>query len=83
MADRVAEIVGDYRAFAARRRDRLAVRGIDITPYRLGHLGGAFDGFRHVEEWVPQRIVTATGPNPVPRRPTRYVRPGGVSRAVA
>ena len=29
--------------------------------------GGTFDGFRHVEDWVPQRLVTATGPNPLPR----------------
>ena len=25
------------------------------------------DGFHHVEGWVPQRLVTATGPNPLPR----------------
>ena len=24
-------------------------------------------GFRHVEGWVPQKLVTATGPNPLPR----------------
>jgi predicted metalloenzyme YecM len=24
-------------------------------------------GFRHVDGWVPQRLVTATGPNPLPR----------------
>jgi predicted metalloenzyme YecM len=29
--------------------------------------GIPFDGFRHVEGWVPQRLVTATGPNPLPR----------------
>ena len=29
--------------------------------------GARFDGFRHVDEWVPQRLVTATGPNPLPR----------------
>jgi predicted metalloenzyme YecM len=29
--------------------------------------GGTFDGFVHVDDWVPQRVVTATGPNPVPR----------------
>jgi hypothetical protein len=30
--------------------------------------GGAFKpGFHHVEGWVPQRLVTATGPNPLPR----------------
>ena len=29
--------------------------------------GGRFEGFRHVEGWVPQKLVTATGPNPLPR----------------
>ncbi len=29
--------------------------------------GARFDGFTHVEDWVPQRLVTATGPNPLPR----------------
>jgi predicted metalloenzyme YecM len=30
--------------------------------------GGTFDdGFHHVDDWVPQRLVTATGPNPLPR----------------
>jgi predicted metalloenzyme YecM len=30
--------------------------------------GGRFDeGFPHVDDWVPQRLVTATGPNPLPR----------------
>jgi hypothetical protein len=29
--------------------------------------GGRFEGFQHVEDWVPQRLVTATGPNPLPR----------------
>lgn len=24
-------------------------------------------GFEHVEDWVPQSLVTATGPNPLPR----------------
>jgi predicted metalloenzyme YecM len=28
---------------------------------------GRFDGIQHVEDWVPQRLVTATGPNPLPR----------------
>jgi hypothetical protein len=29
---------------------------------------GPFDeGFHHVDDWVPQRLVTATGPNPLPR----------------
>ncbi len=29
--------------------------------------GDRFDGFQHVDDWVPQRLVTATGPNPLPR----------------
>lgn len=29
--------------------------------------GATFDGFTHVDDWVPQRFVTATGPNPLPR----------------
>ena len=29
--------------------------------------GSRIEGFRHVEDWVPQRLVTATGPNPLPR----------------
>ncbi len=37
-SDPVAEIIGDYRAFAAMQRDRLVDRGIDIAPYPLSHL---------------------------------------------
>ena len=29
--------------------------------------GARFDGFVHVDGWVPQRLVTATGPNALPR----------------
>jgi predicted metalloenzyme YecM len=29
--------------------------------------GTVFDGIQHVDDWVPQRLVTATGPNPLPR----------------
>jgi predicted metalloenzyme YecM len=29
--------------------------------------GGWVDGIKHVDDWVPQRLVTATGPNPLPR----------------
>ena len=36
--DPIAEIIGDYRAFAAMQRDRLVDRGIDIAPYPLSHL---------------------------------------------
>ena len=33
--------------------------------------GARFDGFSHVDDWVPQRLVTATGPNPLPKESTR------------
>lgn len=29
--------------------------------------GATFEGFHHVDGWVPQRLITATGPNPLPR----------------
>jgi len=29
--------------------------------------GARFDGFQHVDDWVPPLLVTATGPNPLPR----------------
>jgi hypothetical protein len=32
-----------------------------------GTTWATFDGFVHVDDWVPQRLVTATGPNPLPR----------------
>jgi predicted metalloenzyme YecM len=38
MPDPIADIIGDYRAFAAMQSDRLSARGIDITPYALSHL---------------------------------------------
>ena len=44
-SDPIAELIGDYRAFAAMQRDRLLARGIDIAPYGLSHLA-----FR-VPEW--------------------------------
>jgi hypothetical protein len=33
----------------------------------IEHQGGRFDGFQHVDGWQPQRLVTATGPNPLPQ----------------
>jgi predicted metalloenzyme YecM len=38
MSDPISDIIGDYQAFASMQRDRLASRGIDITPYPLSHL---------------------------------------------
>jgi predicted metalloenzyme YecM len=37
-SDPIAEIIGDYRAFAAEQRDRLLARGIDIAGYPLSHI---------------------------------------------
>ena len=45
MTDPIADLIGDYRAFTALQRDRLAARGIDIAPCELSHLA-----FR-VPEW--------------------------------
>ena len=45
MTDPIGDLIGDYRAFAALQRDRLATRGIDIAPFELSHLA-----FR-VPEW--------------------------------
>lgn len=38
MADPIADIIGDYQGFATMQRDRLAARGIDVTPFSLSHL---------------------------------------------
>ena len=38
LTDPIADIIGDYRGFAAQQRDRLLTRAIDIAPYTLSHL---------------------------------------------
>lgn len=38
MAELLEDIIGDDRGFAARQRDRLVVRGIDIAGSELSHL---------------------------------------------
>jgi predicted metalloenzyme YecM len=38
VTDPIADIIGDYGAFAAQQRDRLLARGIDIGPYEISHL---------------------------------------------
>ena len=56
--------------------DGMSVPLIELIPpvhqrtYKMGleHLGVVVgDGFVHVDDWVPQRLVTATGPNPLLR----------------
>jgi hypothetical protein len=67
MTDPIADITGDYRAFAAQQRDQLLARGIDIAPYALSHLAHRVPEWDHVDDWVPQRLGTSTGPSPLPR----------------
>ncbi len=35
---------------------------------------GGFEGFTHVDDWVPQQLVTATGPNPLPQKKAAAAR---------
>jgi predicted metalloenzyme YecM len=61
MADPVAEIIGDYRAFAAQQRDRLLARGVDISRYALSHLAvrvPEWDQYVHVRDLLERHAVT-------------------------
>jgi predicted metalloenzyme YecM len=60
MTDPIGEIIGDYRAFAAQQRDRLATRGIDITLYALSHLAyrvPEWDQYVHVRTLIERHAV--------------------------
>ena len=60
MADQIEDIIGDYRAFAAQQRDRLATRGIDIAPYGLSHLAyrvPEWDQYVHVRGLLERHAV--------------------------
>jgi predicted metalloenzyme YecM len=60
MTDPIADIIGDYRAFAAQQRDRLLTRGIDISPYELGHLAfrvPEWDEYLHVRTLLERHAV--------------------------
>ena len=64
-SDPIAEIIGDYRAFAAMQRDRLAARGIDIAPYPLSHLAvrvADWDLYVH-QRTLLERHATVNGEN--------------------
>jgi predicted metalloenzyme YecM len=61
MTDPIADIIGDYRAFAAQQRDRLLARDIDIAPYALSHLAvrvPEWDQYVHVRTLL-ERHATA------------------------
>jgi len=60
MDDPIGDIIGDYRAFAALQRDRLAERGIDIAPYELGHLAfrvPEWDQYVHIRTLLERHAV--------------------------
>jgi predicted metalloenzyme YecM len=60
MADPVQDIIGDYRAFAAQQRDRLATRGIDIAPFQLSHLAyrvPEWDQYVHVRNLLERHAI--------------------------
>ena len=60
MGHPVEDIIGDYRAFAAQQSDRLAARGIDITPYQLSHLAyrvPEWDQYVHVRSLLERHAV--------------------------
>ena len=60
MTDPIADIFGDYRAFAVQQRDRLLARGIDIAPYALSHLAfrvPEWDQYVHVRTLLERHAV--------------------------
>jgi predicted metalloenzyme YecM len=60
LVDPITDIVGDYQAFAAQQRDRLASRGIDIASYGLSHLAyrvPEWDLYLHVRELLERHAV--------------------------
>ena len=59
------EVIGEHFSRFFTPEDRAA--GVPETMPRTAFEEGRFEGFSHVDDWVPQRLVTATGPNPLPR----------------
>jgi predicted metalloenzyme YecM len=60
VTDPIEDIIGDYRAFTALQRDRLASRGIDIAPYALSHLAfrvPEWDQYVHVRTLLERHAV--------------------------
>ena len=60
MSDPIADIIGDYRAFAVQQRDRLLKVGIDVEPYELGHLAfrvPEWDQYLHVRTLLERHAV--------------------------
>jgi predicted metalloenzyme YecM len=60
MTDPIADLIGDYRAFTALQRDRLAALGIDIAPYELSHLAvrvPEWDQYVHLRTLLERHAV--------------------------
>ena len=79
MTDPIADIIGDYRAFAAQQRDRLLARGIDIAPYELSHLAfrvPEWDQYVHVRTLL-ERHAIANRENVWNGRPISLIVPAG------
>ena len=77
MSDPIGDIIGDYRSFAALQRDRLAARGIDITPYPLSHLAfrvPEWDHYVHVRTLL-ERHATSNRENFWNGRPISLILP--------
>jgi predicted metalloenzyme YecM len=77
MIDPIADIIGDYGAFAAQQRDRLAARGIDIAPYPLSHLAfrvPEWDQYVHVRTLL-ERHAAGTRENVWNGRPIALIVP--------
>jgi predicted metalloenzyme YecM len=75
MADLIGDIIGDYRAFAAMQRDRLAALGIDIAPYALSHLAyrvADWDVYVHLRTLL-ERHATANAENVWNGRPISLI----------
>lgn len=75
--DPIADIIGDYRAFAAQQRDRLLARGIDIAPFELSHLAfrvPEWDQYLHVRTLL-ERHASANSENVWNGRPIALILP--------
>jgi predicted metalloenzyme YecM len=78
MGDPIADIIGDYRGFAAQQRDRLLALGIDIAPYELSHVAfrvPEWDQYVHVRTLL-ERHASANRENVWNGRPISLIVPG-------
>ena len=60
MSDPIADIVGDYRAFAAQQQSRLLTLGIDIRPHPLSHLAvrvPEWDQYTHLRTLLERHAI--------------------------